>query len=308
MAYTPKTADEIRRQAEQETKSYYDQLRLAAQQQQQSNDLRLAQQIAGLQATYDKQREASAKQYRQLYSQVDRQALSRGMQRSSYNAQRLANLGVEGAEAQQAIADQEAAAAGNLEDQRTQLAAQLAAQLNQYGAGEAADTLKRMNELEQQEYERGRDALAQDQWQQQFDYQKQQDIISQEQWQKQFEESVRQFNVHYNPGSSGSGGSGSGGSGSGRSGGSGSGGGSANGNGNGSEVSTGLSPYGALLGLNNFAKNAGTASSISSTLNRITNRTAGGAAPYLAQTPMQTALQRTTKNSRVRTPTAVAMK
>jgi len=42
--------------------------------------------------TYGAQRDESNKQFEQAYSQADRQALSRGMQRSSYNAQTLANL------------------------------------------------------------------------------------------------------------------------------------------------------------------------------------------------------------------------
>lgn len=153
--YTPKTDEEIRAKAEGEYKSYYDQLRLTAQQQQAQSDLALQQQAAGLQATYDKQREASLKDYAARYSQADRQMLSRGMQRSSYAAQVLANLSVQGAEAQQTIADQQAAAEGNIAAQRAQLAQQLALQLAQYDANEAADVLARIRELEDQEYERG---------------------------------------------------------------------------------------------------------------------------------------------------------
>ena len=214
--YTPKTDEEIRKQAEGEYQSYYDQLKLAAQQQHQQSDLSLQQQREGLEATYDKQREQSAKAYAQNYSQADRQMLSRGMQRSSYGAQTLANIFQQGAEAQQAIGDQQAAAEANIDQQRTQLAQQLAQQLSQYSASEAADVLARIRELEDKEYERGmtateyknslagqiyqymyqaeQDKISQQQWQQQFDYQKEQDRISQEQWQQQFDESVRQFN------------------------------------------------------------------------------------------------------------------
>lgn len=60
-SYVPKTADQIRQQAQGEYQSYYDQLRLAAQQAQARNDLALQQQREGLQRTYDKQREASQK-------------------------------------------------------------------------------------------------------------------------------------------------------------------------------------------------------------------------------------------------------
>lgn len=209
-SYVPKTADQIRQQAQGEYQSYYDQLRLAAQQAQARNDLALQQQREGLQRTYDKQREASQKEYENAYSRADRQQLSRGMQRSSYTAQVLANLTKEGAEAQQELWDAQGAAEGNIDAQRTQLAAQLADQLSQYSASEAADVLARIKQLEDQEYDRGREN---DQYKNslsaqiyQFLYQGEQDKIAQEQWQKEFDENVRQWNAQY--GSKGSGGGG----------------------------------------------------------------------------------------------------
>ena len=209
-SYVPKTADQIRQQAQGEYQSYYDQLRLAAQQAQARNDLALQQQREGLQRTYDKQREASQKEYANAYSMADRQQLSRGMQRSSYTAQVLANLTKEGAEAQQELWDAQGAAEGNIDAQRTQLAAQLADQLSQYSASEAADVLARIKQLEDQEYDRGREN---DQYKNslsaqiyQFLYQGEQDKIAQEQWQKEFDENVRQWNAQY--GSKGSGGGG----------------------------------------------------------------------------------------------------
>ena len=209
-SYVPKTADQIRQQAQSEYQSYYDQLRLAAQQAQARNDLALQQQREGLQRTYDKQREASQKEYENAYSRADRQQLSRGMQRSSYTAQVLANLTKEGAEAQQELWDAQGAAEGNIDAQRTQLAAQLADQLSQYSASEAADVLARIKQLEDQEYDRVREN---DQYKNslsaqiyQFLYQGEQDKIAQEQWQKEFDENVRQWNAQY--GSKGSGGGG----------------------------------------------------------------------------------------------------
>ena len=209
-SYVPKTADQIRQQAQGEYQSYYDQLRLAAQQAQARNDLALQQQRDGLQRTYDKQREASQKEYENAYSRADRQQLSRGMQRSSYTAQVLANLTKEGAEAQQELWDAQGAAEGNIDAQRTQLAAQLADQLSQYSASEAADVLARIKQLEDQEYDRVREN---DQYKNslsaqiyQFLYQGEQDKIAQDRWQKEFDENVRQWNAQY--GSKGSGGGG----------------------------------------------------------------------------------------------------
>lgn len=48
---------------------------------------------------YDRKRENTQKQYDQAVSSIDRQALGRGMQRSSYNAQTQANMMKEGAKA-----------------------------------------------------------------------------------------------------------------------------------------------------------------------------------------------------------------
>lgn len=199
MAYTPKTAEQIRTQAVGEYQSYYDQMRRAAQMQQQQRDLALQQQREGLQRTYDKQREASLKDFAARYSQADRQMLSRGMQRSSYGAQTLSNIDLEGAEAQQELWDQQAAAEGNIDAQRTQLAEQLAQQLMGYEADQAADVLNRIRQIEDQEYERS--AAQQDRVNSlstqlyQIIYQQERDKIADQQWQAQFDESVRQFDL-----------------------------------------------------------------------------------------------------------------
>lgn len=59
--------------------------------------------------SYGKKRESSDKSYDQAYSQADRQALGRGMQRSSYNAQNLANINQRKVEAQNDIWDSQIA-------------------------------------------------------------------------------------------------------------------------------------------------------------------------------------------------------
>ena len=209
-AYQKKTADQIRTQAEGEYQSYYDQLRRAAQFQQERSDLALQQQRDALQQTYDKQREASMKNYALRYSQADRQMLSRGMQRSSYAAQTLANIDLEGAEAQNDLWEAQAAAEGNIDAQRTQLAEQLAAQLMGYDADQAADVMNRIRQIEDQEYERGvtdqanRNQLSAQIYQ--FMYQAERDKVADQQWQAQFDESVRQFNETHKKSSGGGGG------------------------------------------------------------------------------------------------------
>lgn len=154
-AYTPKTADQIRSQAEGENKTYFDQQRLSAQQAYDRNNLALQQQLAGIGRSYDKAREASAREYGNAYSQADRALLGRGMQRSSYGMQSLGNLAQRGLEAQQDIWDQQVQAEGNITAQQTQIAQQLADQLRQYDQSQADAVLSRIRELEDQEYQRG---------------------------------------------------------------------------------------------------------------------------------------------------------
>lgn len=178
--YTARSDDQLRQLAEQQYQSYYDQLRRAAQQKQEREALTLQNQRSGIQRAYEKQREASDKSYRQAYSQVGRETLRRGMQRSSYAAQRLANTELEGIKANQNIWDQQVNAEGNLDAQLAQLQGQLADTLAGYDANQAADVMKRYNELQSEEYERAREA--------------EQYAESIRQWQAQFDESIRQFN------------------------------------------------------------------------------------------------------------------
>lgn len=209
-SYMPLTPEQIKQQAENQYKSYYDQLRLAANQSTDRQNLALENQKANLQQSYDKQRQNTAKQYRQAYSQADRQALSRGMQRSSYNNQSLSNIDLKAAEAQKDLFNEQTTEENKISSQQTQLAAQLADQLSQYDASEAADVLKRMDELEAREYDRKTTAennkntltlqiysILNDQLQKQVEY---------EQWLAEFNENVRQFNAQMSQSGGGGGG------------------------------------------------------------------------------------------------------
>lgn len=153
--YQARSQEQIAQQALGEYQHLYDPMRLSAAQGYARNDLALQQQRASLQGVYDKQREASAKQYRSAYSQLDRGMIGRGMQRSSYLAQSLANLEQQGEEAQQAIWDQQAAETGNIDQQRSQLAQQLSDTLAQYDTSQAQAVLARIQALQDQDYERG---------------------------------------------------------------------------------------------------------------------------------------------------------
>lgn len=206
--YTPKTTEQLQQQAQNRYQSHYDQQRLAAQQEYDRNAAALEQQLAGLGTTYDKQREQSEKAYEQAYSKADRNMLSKGMQRSSYGAQVLANLQQSGNEALQDIADAEAAQRQKIADNQALLAQQLAAQIKQYDAAQAADILAYMDELENQEYERGQAAM---QYNNQLAAQIYEYLMAEQdrnteaqRWQKEFDLAVQQYEDSKKKSSSGS--------------------------------------------------------------------------------------------------------
>ena len=234
--YTPKTSNQLRSQAQNEYGEYYNNLRLGATQAYDRSALALQQQRNALADTYNQQLDASAQAYRQAVSDADRHDLARGMQRSTYNGQVTANLRQKGNEAQQNIWEQRAKAEGNIDAQQAQMAQQLAEQLRQYDASEAADVLKRIQQLEDQEYERGmtaaqyqnslagqiygymaqqaatdaeqerwqknfdyqmqRDTVADQRYNQQFEYQQQRDAISDQQWQQQYNRQREEFEAN----------------------------------------------------------------------------------------------------------------
>lgn len=101
--YTPLSDNQIRQQAENKYNPIFNQSKLSAQQAYETASLALQQQLEALAPTYDKQRETTAQAFSQARSNADRQALTRGMQRSSYNAATLGNIDIAGAKAQDEI-------------------------------------------------------------------------------------------------------------------------------------------------------------------------------------------------------------
>lgn len=190
-AYTPLTQQQMQQQANTRYSGVYDQKRLSAQQQYDTADQALAQQLAGLDATYDKQREQSRQNYESAYRAADRQALGRGMQRSSYNNATLANINLKGNEAQQAINDTQAAQAKNIGEQRKLLSQQLGDTLAGLDAAQQSDMLAYLDELEAREYDRitadvaNRNNLAMQLYQYQF--QKEQADQAQRNWEQTFQ-------------------------------------------------------------------------------------------------------------------------
>lgn len=159
--YTPKTDEQMQAEAENRYKSQYDQQRTSAQQTYDASALALDQQRAGLETSYAKQAEAAAQTTRQNYAAADRQSLTRGMQRSSYNNATLANINNEGAKTQNEIQQALTTAQGNVDQQKALLTQQLAQTLAGYDTGYASDVAAYLDTLKQQEYER---KLASDQY------------------------------------------------------------------------------------------------------------------------------------------------
>ena len=147
--------DSYYNQGMQRYQSVYDQKRLAAQQAYETTDASLARELAGLKQIYDDQRAQSAADTAQAYSQADRQALSRGMQRSSYTGATLGNISLAGVKDQRRIDENQAKHADDIAQQCTLLTAQLGQQLRQYDADQQNDALAYADELrrEQKQYQ-----------------------------------------------------------------------------------------------------------------------------------------------------------
>ena len=113
---------------------------------------------------YGKQREESDRSFDKAYSQADRQALSRGMQRSSYNAQNLANINNQKIKAQNNIWD-----------------------------AQIADYENRLNQQEQQD-------LEADRWERSFAEQQKQNEWSRNFQQQQADTQNNQWQMSFNAG------------------------------------------------------------------------------------------------------------
>ena len=188
--YQAMTQEQIKTEATQRYQSLYDQKRLSAQQSYETSDAALVRQLDGLASSYDRQRDESRAQTRRTYAQANRQALSRGMQRSSYNNASLANINLAGDEALSAISRAQTAQEGDIGQQRTLLSQQLAQQLRQYDADQLNDVLAYMDTLEAREYERStqslnaRNELAMKIYE--YQHELEQEAIEQARWEAEF--------------------------------------------------------------------------------------------------------------------------
>lgn len=157
----------------------YTQQKQATTQQDVSRQNREAQLWQSLDYSYGAQRRNSDKQFAEAYSQADRQATSRGMGRSSYNNQTLANINQRKIEAQDDIYAAQIADYQNRLLQLEQQDREEAWREREFQASrEDADWNKRFQQG-QLDYQKERDTR-------QFDYQKERDAKSDSNWEKQF--------------------------------------------------------------------------------------------------------------------------
>ena len=152
--YTPLTEEERRKQAETYYKNQLDQALLSAQQSYDTSDAALQAQYDALATAYDRQIREQQANTASAISQADRAALMRGMQRSSYNLQNMANIQNKGNVTLNDIQQQRTNDENSIMSQRSVLANQLAQNLAAAQSEYQTNVLNRMNELESQDYER----------------------------------------------------------------------------------------------------------------------------------------------------------
>lgn len=153
--YTPLTEAEMEAQAKRKYQALYDQNRLSAQQQYDTQKLASDQALQTQLDQYALQQEQSRENYQRAMADSIRGALGRGMQRSSYLGATVGNIAVKGNEAQQAILKNQEGTVRNYAEKQALAQNQLAAQIAQYDKNQLADQLAYQDELEQREYDRG---------------------------------------------------------------------------------------------------------------------------------------------------------
>ena len=199
--YTPMTQKQLEKEAQRRYEAVYNQKRLAARETYEQNDSELARELASLQSAYDDRRAQTRAENRQTYALADRQSMSRGMQRSSYNSATLANIDLAGDAALGALSSEQSQQEDAIAHQRTQLRQQLNRQLSQYDADQRSETLAYADQLAQREYERARESreTADKLALQLYEYQREleRDAAEQARWQAE-------FNAKYGSASSGS--------------------------------------------------------------------------------------------------------
>lgn len=153
-SYTPLTEEQIQQQAKDKYQAEFDQSKLTAQQAYDKTALALDNQRAQLDQNYAKQAESARKNTAQTYSAADRHALSRGMQRSTYNNSTLANINLEGDKILDDLAGALRSDQNALDSQKSLAEQQLAQQLAQYENNFNSQVSAYADQLREQDYQR----------------------------------------------------------------------------------------------------------------------------------------------------------
>lgn len=195
--YTPLSDSEILQRAENQYKNLYEQQVLGAKQVYDAGELGYEKQIQQLGVSYGRQIAQIQEQTKQTASEADRNALTRGMQRSSYNLATLSNIHLSGDKAQTSAGETRAMAEANIAAERTLKAQQLAEQLASAQTAYQTNILSYADQLRDKEAQKALEAnkYYNDLTIAMYEYQSQADQKQREydQWLMEFNENVRQF-------------------------------------------------------------------------------------------------------------------
>lgn len=158
--FTPKTDAELRSQAETMYKNQRDQAILSAQQSHDSSVAALNSQLAALDTAYARQAEQQKRATAASRANADRQSLSRGMQRSSYNNATLANIDLAGEKALAQIAQNQTNDVNNVNSQISQLQQQLQQNISSANSSFENSVLAKLAELQADQYSKQQTAQA----------------------------------------------------------------------------------------------------------------------------------------------------
>lgn len=199
--YMPLNEEEIMRQSQNQYKNMYDQQVLGAQQAYETGEQAYDRQMRQVALNHDRQVEQVKEQTKHSVSAADRNSLTRGMQRSSYNLATLSNIQLAGDRAQVSIGEARARSEEDIAAQRTLKEQQLAQTLQQARAAYDTNVLAYADQLRDREYQRITDAaryqneLAMAMYEYQSKAEQQQRDY--DRWLMEFNEGVRQFEASY---------------------------------------------------------------------------------------------------------------
>ncbi len=197
--YTQMTEDEIQQQSKAQYQTAYDRQVQAAQDTYDTGELAYDRQLAQVQDSYTRQAQDAQSLTAQGLSETDRRALSRGMQRSSYNNATLSNMRLAGNATVNAIGEAQTRAESDLAADRTLATKQFARSLELLQSEFDTNTLLYADTLRNREWERATDAarykdqlaLELAKYQNTLDQQKQ----AQSNWQATFDEDLRRYTL-----------------------------------------------------------------------------------------------------------------